>query len=153
MTNLHPVFQQAMAPFITTNQEKAVTVSTDLSIEQLAEQLATAKAEESAANKRRVEIEYKIVERLGSKPEGSQTHELANGFKITITGKMTYSADMEMLMQLANNLPPTMRPIKMEPKLDETGAKYLRNNEPDVWAQIAPAITIKPAKTSVTIKV
>jgi hypothetical protein len=51
------------------------------------------------------------------------------------------------------NLPPNLRPIKVEPKLDETGAKYLRNNEPEVWAMLAPAITIQPAKTSVTIKV
>ena len=129
------------------------TATIDITIEQLVEQLAAAKAAEAKANKERVKIEEQIVERLGHKPEGASTHELANGFKVTVTGKMTYKADMDMLMQLSGNLPPNMRPIKMEPKLDETGANYLRNNEPEVWAMIAPAITIKPAKTSVEIKV
>ena len=152
-SQLHPVFQQALAPFSPNrNQEQTMNAPTELTTEQLAEQLIAAKADENAANKRRVEIEQILIDRLGAKPEGSSTHDLANGLKITLTGKMSYSADMDMLLQLASNLPPNMRPIKTEPKLDETGAKYLRNNEPDVWALIAPAITIKPAKTSVTIK-
>jgi hypothetical protein len=127
--------------------------TTEVPVEFLVQQLAAAKAAEAAANKDRVKLEEQIIERLGHKTEGSTTHELSNGFKLTITGKMTYSADMEMLMQLAGSLPPNLRPIKTEPKLDETGAKYLRNNEPEIWATIAPAITVKPAKTSITIKV
>lgn len=129
------------------------TATIDITIEQLVEQLATAKAAESTANKQRVALEERIIERLGHKPEGSTTHELANGFKVTVTGKMSYKADMDMLMQLSGQLPPNMRPIKTEPKLDETGARYLRNNEPEVWAMLAPAFTIKPAKTSIEIKV
>lgn len=120
--------------------------------EQLVEQLIAAKAAEAAANKARVAIEEQLVTLLGNKPEGSQTHELANGLKVTITGKQSYKADMEQLMQLCGSLPPAMRPLKTETKLDETGAKYLRNNEPEVWALIAPAITVKPAKTSVEVK-
>lgn len=129
------------------------TATTQLTIEELVTKLAAAKAAEALANKDRVKLEEQIVERLGAKPEGATTHELTNGFKVTVTGKMTYKADMEMLMQLASALPPNMRPIKVEPKLDETGAKYLRNNEPEVWAMLAPAFTIKPAKTSIEIKV
>lgn len=129
------------------------TATTQLTIEELVTKLAAAKAAEVLASKDRIKLEEQIVERLGAKPEGATTHELTNGFKVTVTGKMTYKADMEMLMQLASALPPNMRPIKVEPKLDETGAKYLRNNEPEVWAMLAPAITIKPAKTSVEIKV
>ncbi len=129
------------------------TATTEVSIEQLVSNLVAAKAEENIANKRRIKLEEQLVERLGKRDEGSQTHELANGVKVTITGKMTYSADMGLLVQLAASLPENMRPIKVEPKLDETGAKYLRNNEPEAWAKLAPAITIKPAKTAVTVKV
>ncbi len=129
------------------------TATTEVSIEKLVENLVAAKAEENIANKRRIKLEEQLVERLGKREEGSQTHELANGVKVTITGKMTYSADMSLLVQLAAALPENMRPIKVEPKLDETGAKYLRNNEPEAWAKLAPAITIKPAKTAVTVKV
>lgn len=129
------------------------TETNQLTIEELVTKLAAAKAVESLATKDRVKLEEQIIERLGAKPEGATTHELSNGFKVTVTGKMSYKADMDMLMQLASSLPPNMRPIKVEPKLDETGAKYLRNNEPEVWALLAPAFTIKPVKTSVEIKV
>lgn len=119
---------------------------------QLAEQLIAAKAAEAKANKERVAIEEQLIEALGSKPEGAETHELPNGLKVTITGKQTYKADMDLLMQICGNLPPNLRPLKVETKLDETGAKYLRNNEPEVWAMLAKAITVTPAKTSVAIK-
>jgi hypothetical protein len=125
----------------------------DLTIEQLAQQLVAAKAAENAANKQRVAIEEKIIELVGAREEGSATTELANGLKLTITGKMTYKADMPTLLTICQSLPEAMRPIKTEVKLDETGAKWLRNNEPETWAQIAPAITITPAKTSVSVKV
>lgn len=151
--HIHPLFQQALKNFSPNrNQEQTMNAPTELTNEQVAEQLIAAKADESAANKRRVEIEQILIDRFGAKPEGSTTHELANGLKVTLTGKMSYKADMEMLTQLSSNLPPNMRPIKTEPKLDETGAKYLRNNEPEIWAQLAAAITVKPAKTSVEIK-
>jgi hypothetical protein len=72
--------------------------------------------------------------------------------KVTITGKLSYKADMEKLQAICAKLPPEMRPIKTETKLDETGAKYLRNNEPQIWAKLAAAITIKDAKPSIEIK-
>lgn len=129
-----------------------MTKATKITPEQLAEMLITAKKVEADANKARVEIEQKLIETLGSKEEGSQTHELNNGLKVTVTGKLTYKADMELLMQLAGALPANLRPVKVETKLDETGAKYLKNNEPEIWSMLAPAITIAPAKTSVAIK-
>ena len=122
------------------------------SVEQLAQDYIAAKAAESTANKARVAIEEQLIATLGAREEGSQTHELTNGLKVTITGKLSYKADMELLMQLAGALPANLRPLKVETKLDETGAKYLKNNEPEIWSMLAPAITIAPAKTSVAIK-
>lgn len=121
-------------------------------IEQLAQDYISAKAAESTANKARIAIEEQLIAALGAKEEGATTTELTNGLKVTITGKLTYKADMPMLMQIAGALPENLRPIKTEVKLDETGAKYLKNNEPEIWAMLAPAITIAPAKTSVAIK-
>lgn len=123
-----------------------------MTLDELAAAWISAKAEEAAANKRRVEIEEEILSLIECKEEGATTVALGNGMKLTATGKLSYSADMGLLVQLAAALPADLRPIKTEPKLDETGAKYLRNNEPEVWNMIAPAITIKPAKTSITIK-
>jgi hypothetical protein len=120
--------------------------------EQLAELLVVSKKEETDAANARKNIEELIISRFGHRPEGSQTHELANGLKVVITGKMTYSSDIDKLIELSKNLPEMLRPLKVETKLDETGAKYLRNNEPEAWKVISDAITIKPAKTSVSIK-
>ena len=41
----------------------------------------------------------------------------------------------------------------MKRELDATGIKYLANNEPDIYALLANsgALTVEPAKTSVTI--
>ncbi|NBW51496.1 MAG: hypothetical protein EBR49_15695 [Betaproteobacteria bacterium] len=118
----------------------------------LVTELIQAKAAESQANIRRINIEQAIIKITGQKEEGSFTLDLENGMKLTVTGKLSYAADMSMLTQLCQALSPDMRPLKIETKLDETGCKYLRNNEPETWALIAPAITVKPAKTSITIK-
>jgi hypothetical protein len=126
--------------------------ATTVSPEQLAQELIDAKAAEARANKQRVAIEEQIVQLFGVRAEGSQTHELANGLKVVITGKQSYKADLELLMRLCNVLPANLRPLKTETKLDETGAKFLRANDPEVWALLSPAITVKPAKTAVEIK-
>lgn len=124
----------------------------NIDIDTLTEAWLNAKAREKAANEYRLELETQIIAILGNKPEGSETHQTASGHKVTITGKMTYSADMPMLMAICSALPEAIRPIKTKTELDQTGAKYLRTNMPDVWSQIAPAITMKPAKTSIEIK-
>jgi len=142
----------AILPCYLNMKGSAMNAVSELSIDQLADNLIKAKADEAVANAKRVAIEQQIVDIIGAKEEGAKTVPLANGMKLTLTGKLTYSADISMLLDLCEKLPHQMRPIKTEPKLDETGAKYLRNNEPKIWAHIAPAITVKPAKTSITIK-
>jgi hypothetical protein len=130
----------------------ALATRTNVTIEELVDQFIGAKAAETAATKQRVAIEEQMIALLGKRDEGSDTHELTNGFKVTITGKQTYSADMEQLRAICAKLPEDMRPIKTKVELDQTGAKYLRANEPAIWAQLAQAITVKPAKTAVEVK-
>ena len=121
-------------------------------IEELTAEFITAKAAEAKANKLRIQLEDDIINMLGAKEEGATTTELTNGFKVTITGKLSYKADMAALQEICAKLPAEMRPIKTEVKLDETGAKFLRANEPQIWAKLAKAITVKAAKTSVEVK-
>ncbi|ANN66448.1 hypothetical protein [Bordetella bronchialis] len=118
---------------------------------ELARAWLTAKAEEAKAAANRQSIEAQIINVLGAKQEGSQTHDV-EGFKVTITGKLSYKADVPQLIALCDKVPENLRPLKTETKLDETGAKYLRANEPGTWALIAPAITVTPAKTALSIK-
>lgn len=117
----------------------------------LVQQWIDAKSAEEAANMRRVTLEAQILELQPAKEEGSTTHELPGGMKLTLTGKLSYKADIAKLQQLAVNLPENLRPLKTEVKLDETGAKYLRAKEPQLWALIAPAIEVKPAKVGVKV--
>jgi|GEM_PF-765280 len=130
----------------------ALATETTVTIDQLVTDFIAAKADEASAAKRRIAIEEQMIALLGKRDEGSDTHELANGFKVTITGKQTYSADMEELQKICAKLPQEFRPIKTKVELDQTGAKYLRANEPAIWAKLAKAITVKPAKTSVEVK-
>jgi hypothetical protein len=118
---------------------------------ELARAWLAAKAAENQASKRRQEVEAQIINLLGAKEEGSKTHDV-EGFKVTITGKLSYKADVPLLTNLCDKVPTELRPLKVETKLDETGAKCLRANEPEIWALIAPAITITPAKTALSIK-
>jgi hypothetical protein len=111
-----------------------------------------AKRDEDAANARRIEIEAEICKLQPHKEEGATTIDLAGGAKLTLTGKLSYKCtDMAALQALALQLPPDRRPIKTEAKLDETGAKWLRSNAPDLWQIIAPAIEVKPAKTALKV--
>lgn len=113
-----------------------------------------AKADENAANARRIAIEQEIVKRFGVKEEGAQTHALPSGPKIEITGKLTYKCeDMDKLRSLLVDVAPDLHPIKTKIEVDATGCKYLRANMPDVWEKIAPAITTKPAKPAVVVKI
>lgn len=124
----------------------------DMTLDQLVAAWIEAKRDEDAANTRRVAIEQAICALQPAKEEGASTMELAGGMKLTLTGKLTYRVtDMPKLQELAAKLPENMRPIKSEPKLDEAGAKYLRAKEPALWAIIAPAIEVKPAKTAVKV--
>jgi hypothetical protein len=41
--------------------------------------------------------------------------------------------------------------VKLKRELDETGVKYLANNEPQLYKVLASALTIEPAKTDVKI--
>lgn len=118
-------------------------------LEQLSAEWLRAKAEEAAANKRRIGIEDQIVALTGKRDEGSQTIE-ATGFKVTVTGKVSMKLDWDKWQSVRDKIPRNLWPIKTEEKLDERGVKYLRSNEPEIYALIP--VEIKPAKTAIEVK-
>lgn len=114
-----------------------------------------AKRAEDAATKARVSAEERILALQPAKEEGSQTVKVA-GFKLTTTGKLAYKCDDPKALAefcVGKSWPGGWVPVKTETKLDETGAKWLRANAPHLWAQLAPFIAVKPAKTAVSVKV
>ena len=116
-------------------------------------QYLAAKRDEDTARKARLAAEERILALAPPKEEGSTTTELASGFKLTTTGKLTYKCDdMVALLLAVNSWPANMRPVKTETRLDETGCKYLRANDPEAWATLASVITVAPAKTAIAVK-
>lgn len=107
-----------------------------------------AKKEEVEANKKRVGIEDELIALLGAKDEGSETHNI-DDFKIAITGRLNRKVDWDVFDKLG--IPVDMQPVKMKRELDLKGLRYIEDNEPTIYKKLAKAITVEPAKTSVTV--
>lgn len=118
---------------------------------EIAQDLFDARQVEREANERRVELEEELIALVGAREEGSKTHTIGD-FKITITGKLNRKIDWEIFDDsIASHIPESLQPVKIKRELDETGVKYLANNEPQLYKLLSKALTIKPAKTAVTI--
>ena len=120
-------------------------------IDELAIKWSIAKQKEDAARDERVAVEKQIIELHPAREEGSETFATPQGVKISLTGKLTYKADLPKLLELTQHWPVEAKPIKTEVKVDESILKALREHAPDSWLQIAPAITVTPAKTGVKV--
>ena len=125
--------------------------NSDAQLEHLAERWLEAKEAEREANAARIKIEEEILT-LAPPKEGSDSRLLSNGLKLKTTGKLIYKADLEKLIQLTTAWPADYKPVKTEVKADDTVLKAIRAQRPDLWREIADAITTKPAKTAVTVE-
>lgn len=115
---------------------------------EIAADLFAAKQMEKEAQRQRIQLEEELVTVLGKRDEGSKTHSIGD-FKVTITGRVNRKIDWEKFDQVSSKIPESLWPVKRS--LDETGVKYLANNEPAFYKILAPALTVEPAKTTVQI--
>jgi hypothetical protein len=125
------------------------------SLQELVDDWTAAKQSEDAANKRRLEIEARILAVTGERDEGSQTFDLSDGRKLTVTSKITRTIDEAAWRRVMHTVPEHLRPITFveTAKLDLAGVRYLAAAEPEVYAVVAQAITAKRAKPSIGVKV
>lgn len=107
-----------------------------------------AKKAEIKANKDRVDLEDELIALLGAKEEGSETHNI-DDFKIAITGRLNRKVDWDVFDKLG--IPVDLQPVKIKRELDLKGLRYLEDNEPSIYKKLAKAMTVEPAKTSVTV--
>lgn len=121
-------------------------------MDQLAVEWAAAKEREDDAKAERILVEEKILALHPAKPEGSESFSTPGGAKVTLTGKVTYKVDIDKLIALTGSWPDDVRPVRTKVEADETRLKAIRAESPKLWAQIAPAVETKPAKTGVSIK-
>lgn len=119
--------------------------------EQIAEDLFQARLDERKANERRVQLEEELIALVGAKDEGSQTHNIGD-YKIVVTGKVIRKIDWDAFDKfVSSKIPVSLHPVKVVREEDVAGIKYLANNEPAMYAILAKALTVKPAKTAVSI--
>lgn len=121
-----------------------------MSPEALAAQWIAAKNAENEAKDRRLRIEEQLIQAVEVKEEGSTTNLLKNGMKVVTKGGYTYKADVQKLLALTASWPE--KPVKTKVEADESFLKAVRHDRPDLWAVIAPAITLKPSKVYITIE-
>ena len=118
---------------------------------EIADELFQAKQDERKANEHRVALAEDLITILGNREEGATTHQVGD-YKITITGKLKRKINWDMFdSTIAARIPESLHPVKLKRELDETGVKYLANNEPQLYKVLASALTIEPAKTDVKI--
>lgn len=122
-------------------------------LEQLVAAWIEAKREEDTANAKRLAIEQEICALQPPKQEGATTVE-AGGFKLTLTGSLSYKLDdIEALRNITQGWDANLVPLRSKTEIDPTGCKWLRANRPELWAQVAKVITVKPAKPSIKVGV
>lgn len=126
--------------------------NSDAQLEHLAERLLEAKDAEREATAARIEIEEEILILVPAREEGSDSRLLSNGLKLKTTGKLIYKVDLEKLIQITASWPDAFKPVKTEIKADDAILKAIRAQRPDMWREIADAVTIKPAKTAITVE-
>ena len=126
--------------------------NTEAQLQALSQAWIEAKTEERNANAKRIGVEEKIIEILGSKEEGRERVTLDNGTQIVVIGKMVYKADdLDSIIEVTHGLQDQFKPYKTETKLDEAKIKKIRTFQPALWRQLALYITARPAKTGVVV--
>lgn len=110
-----------------------------------------AKAQETAAQKRRTKIEAEITAAFDTKPEGSITHKTER-HKVTLTQPISRKVDAAVWGSVRDLIPEQLRPVKVKLETDAKGMKWLAENEPAMWSKIAPAFETKPGKIGVKVE-
>ena len=115
----------------------------------LATAWAQAKADEDAARARRIDIEKYLVAEMPQKDEGAVRAD-ADGLRITVTHKLTRSADTDALRVHWCDLSQPARDCLRW--LADINLTELRKASPEVLHELSPYLTVKPAKPAVKVE-
>jgi hypothetical protein len=124
-------------------------------IEALMKQWIEAKQSEKAATGKRREIEQQLESVLVSLPdEGTETVKTKN-LKLTVKQNINRKIDERKARQVCNELPDGLCPINWVeiPKLDITGLRWLKTNEPGLYKIFSDCLTEKKAKLNFNVEV
>lgn len=115
-------------------------------LKELAEEYLKLKKKEQKIKDALGTIEEKIIAEMKPKLEGTTTIE-ADGFKVSVTGKLTRTLDYNKFLSL--NISPEHSFVEMKPQLNLTLYRAYSLFEPK---KAALCVTEKPAKTSVKVE-
>ena len=123
-------------------------------LERAAEALIQARAAEIEANQRRLEAERDVLHLLGE-IEVEGTHKSSAGaYTVTVRSSMNRTLDRDVLVQIAPQIPEQIakRLFRWKPELELRELRYIQDNEPELYGIVAQAITMKPAKPSISVE-
>jgi len=143
-----------MIPAATAGSDNAMrSLESDAALAGLAAAWHKAKSDEAEANRRRLEAEAKMLDLIGTQAEGTAKFG-AGDYAVSVSFGSTTSVDEDKLREIADRVPVDIqkRVIRWKPAIDARELKYLHCNEPDLYAVIAEAITVKPSKPSFKIE-
>lgn len=123
-------------------------------LERAAEALIQAKAAEQIATQRRLEAERDVLHLLGEISAEGTHKSSAGAYTVTVRSSMTRTIDRDVLVQIAPQIPEAIgkRLFRWKPELDLRELRYVQDNEPELYGIVAQAITMKPAKPSISVE-
>jgi len=124
-------------------------------LETLTAEWLAAKADENAANKRRLEVEAQIAAALPcvDGTEGTRAEQVGE-YKVAVRYSNTVKVDTVKLQGIWEQLPDAAhKAFRWEAKVDTKNLRGLREFAPADYAKVVACVEKKPAKPSVSITV
>lgn len=119
----------------------------------LATELLALKRTKADIDKRIGDIEQAIIAKIGAKEEGSFTVE-SDHYRFTTTGKQYRKVDESGLTDLRKVVSRTIfnKVFRTKHELNLSEYRYIANNEPEIFAEIAKVVTTTPGKTALKVE-
>lgn len=114
-------------------------------IDQLINQLATAKHAEAEAKITRIQAEEAILAAVELPEKGSKTF-AAPGLKLTVQTGLNYKADITAVERIDSDF------VKTKKELDERAYEDTRVNNPELFAKLSQHVVVTPKKPTLTLK-
>jgi hypothetical protein len=120
-------------------------------MDELALLLVSAKQAEVKAVEDRRKIEDAIIAELAAQGHESGTYKTAR-WKFVVRHSETFKIDTMMWAKIRHEIPEDLQPVKTKIEADPKGCKWLRENDPALWAVAAKAIEARVGRTGCAVE-
>jgi hypothetical protein len=112
-----------------------------------------AKAAEQQANEARIAAEQRLLMLLDELPDEGSKSLVVDGYKITASQRISRKLDEKAYTLIKDEIPEGLSPVVVVEtyKVEDKGCRWLKDNEPGLWALLSRAITEKPMKIGVKV--